>query len=90
MATFQSHARNARSSRIEPALLESRQERLDDDVLGRCPVAKDQVGNGLDLPAIGREQVRQRLGSAPAERRHGHVFFTGVISSDPAPLGDAV
>ena len=54
------------------APFERGEQRLDDDVLGRGPVAQDEVGDALELPPVGLEQVSQRLGSTPANGLDGH------------------
>ena len=62
------------------AVLECRQERLDDDILGLAPVAQDQVGDRLELPSVGGQEVGQRLGSTSPQGLDGHpLILPGAI-----------
>ena len=62
-----------------PALLERGQERLDDDVLGVRPIPQDQVRDRLQLPAVGLEQIAERLRSMPSEGLDGHRSRSMVV-----------
>ena len=47
-------------------MVERRQQAVGQDVLGRGPVTDDEVGHGLDVPAVPVEQVGQHLGPSPS------------------------
>ena len=46
-------------------MVEGREQAVGHDVLGGGPVADDEVGDGLHVPAVPVEQVGQHLGPSP-------------------------
>ena len=68
------------------AMVERREQAVRDDVLGGGPVADDEVGDGLHVPAVPGEQVGQYLGSSPTQRLDRHVD-PPVGPGDCAPAG---
>ncbi len=48
------------------------EDRLDNDVLCRVPVAQDEIGDGLNVAPIEPQELIERCGLAAAQRLDGH------------------